>query len=280
VQANAKDAGANYAVPIDLLPTGTPATARIHATEMLRSLMPLVSGAEPLKAETPLPVSFDEFSEQLKQLRLEYFDRAIGPLLEATRDNFILTGAGAAETCNFLNGKYCQCKGRAGVKGRLVANNPRVDEQLSQIEKGKDVAAVLAGVTIIRTTEGNAAPTHRSDLSRDSLLHLSLALKGRMAPSQWSSNPVSRRTTDRGEVYSDFHDRTWYLRSWPLEHRDFVMISLARSVPDGYVVLTRTVPTALGTAALMQVKFVANIIYYGCEELPSKGVAQVAQRWP
>ncbi len=277
VQARAKDGGPNYAVPIDLVRKNIPAVGRIHAMDMLRSLMPAVSSAEPLKADIPLPLSFSEFSRRLEQLRLEYFDRVIGPLLEATRDNFVLTGAGAEEACNLLNGEFCQCKGRAGLKGRIVSDIPHIDEQLSRIEKGEPVAAVLAGVTIVRTAERNNVSTHGTDLSRNSLLHLNLALKAQEAHLQ-SSRPISRRTRSPAEVYTDFHDRTWYLRSWPLEQQDFVMISLARAVPNGQVVLTRIVPTALGAAAVMQVKFVANIIYYGCEDLPSQGVALVAQQ--
>ena len=83
-----------------------------------------------------------------------------------------------------------------------------------------------------------------------------------------------------GEPYTDFHDRTWYMRTSPLEHQDRVVISLARKLPDGYVTLTRTAPTAVSTAAAMQVKFVANLIYYGCDELPAEGIAQVASLTP
>jgi len=56
------------------------------------------------------------------------------------------------------------------------------------------------------------------------------------------------------------------------------MISLARPLPDGYVVLTRTMPTALSAAAAMQIEFVANLVYYGCEQSPSEGIAQLASR--
>jgi hypothetical protein len=49
-----------------------------------------------------------------------------------------------------------------------------------------------------------------------------------------------------------------------------------RRLPDGYVVLTRSVPTALRYAAELQLKFVANLIYRGCKELDGEGVAQVA----
>jgi hypothetical protein len=66
------------------------------------------------------------------------------------------------------------------------------------------------------------------------------------------------------------------MRTWSLSDQDLELVSLARKLPDGYVVLTRTVPAALRYAAELQLKFVANMVYYGCEELHGEGVAQVA----
>ena len=59
---------------------------------------------------------------------------------------------------------------------------------------------------------------------------------------------------DAGEdtSYVDFHDRRWHLRTWTLSDQDVALVSVARELSDGYVVLTRTMPTALGDAAVMQ----------------------------
>jgi hypothetical protein len=42
------------------------------------------------------------------------------------------------------------------------------------------------------------------------------------------------------------------------------------------VILTRAVPAALSYAAELQLKFVANLVYYACEELPTEGIVVVA----
>src|SRR6266404_1524948 len=122
--------------PIGLLHAGGSERAYIHATEMLRSLMPVVSSVKPLEAEIPLPMSFAEFSQELQQLRSAYFDREIGPLLDATSRNFVLTGNGAAEVCNLLNGKNCTCKPRTGASGVLVVDDARANELIRQVNVG------------------------------------------------------------------------------------------------------------------------------------------------
>jgi serine protease Do len=278
VQARARNGGANYAVPIGLLPTGAPETAHIYAMEMLRSLMPVVSSVKPLEAEIPLPMSFEKFSRELEQLRLAYFDREIGPLLEATRRNFVLIGEGSADVCNLLNGERCECRARTGVSGVLVVDDVHANELIRLVNTGRN-ALKVAGAVVLRIPEGGAAEARGHDLASDPLLHLRLALKGQAGPDlplEESAKAASQATVDQDRIYVDFHDRTWQMRTWPLLDQDLELVSLARKLPDGYVLLTRTVPTALRYAAELQVKFVANMVHYGCQELRGEGVAQVA----
>jgi hypothetical protein len=278
VQARARNGDANYAVPIGLLPNGAPERAHIHATEMLRSMMPVVSSVKPLEADIPLPMSFEKFSHELEQLRLAYFDREIGPLLEATRRNFVLIGEGAADVCNLLNGASCECRARTGVSGMLVVDNVRANELMHQVNTGKGLLKV-AGAVILRIQEGSDAEARSYDLSSDPLLHLRLALKGQSGPDLplvESGKAAPRAASDQDRVYIDFRDRTWHMRTWSLLDQDLELVSLARKLPDGYVVLTRTVPAAIRYAAELQLQFVANMVYYGCEQLQGEGVAQVA----
>jgi serine protease Do len=278
VQARARNGDANYAAPIGLLHAGGPERAYIHATQMLRSLMPVVSSVKPLEAEIPLPMSFEKFSHELEQLRLAYFDREIGPLLEATRRNFVLTGEGAADVCNLLNGKHCECRAKAGVSGVLVVDDVRANELIRQVNTGK-YALKVAGAVVLRIQGGSDAEPRRHDLLSDPLLHLRLALNGQAGPDfplEESAKTVSRATADQDRVYIDFRGRTWRMRTWSLSDQDLELVSVARKLPDGYVVLTRTVPAALSYAAELQLKFVTNLTYYACDELPGEGIAQVA----
>jgi hypothetical protein len=278
VQARARNGDANYAVPIGLLHAEGPETAHIHSTQMLRSLMPVVSSVKPLEAEIPLPMSFASFSHELEQLRLAYIDREVGPLLEATRRNFVLIGEGAADVCNLLNGARCECRARTGVSGVLVVDDVRANELMRQVNTGK-YALKVAGAVVLRIKEGSDAEARRHDLSSDPLLHLRLALKGQAGadlPLEEAAKAASRATAGQDRVYIDFRDRNWHMRSWSLSDEDLELVSVARKLPDGYVVLTRTVPAALRYAAELQLKFVANMVYYGCEELHGEGVAQVA----
>jgi len=244
--------------------------------------MPVVSSVKPLEAEIPLPLSFEKFSQELQQLRAAYFDREIGPLLDATSRNFVLTGDGAAEVCNLLNGRNCECKPRASASGVLVVNDPNVDDLLRQVIAGKEASRTVAGAVVLRTGSSDAG-ARKHDLSSDPLLHLRLALKGQVngqasadARLNAADNMMSRAAANQDRVYVDFRDRTWHMRTWPLSDQDLELVSLARKLPDGYVVLTRTMPAALSHAAELQLQVIANLVYYGCEELEGEGVAQVA----
>src|SRR3954447_2906982 len=131
----------NYAVPIDVLSSSPANTAQLHGMELLRHLMPTVSSVEPLKADIPLPLPWDEFSREVLVLRHDYYDRMVGPLLASTRKHFVLTGETAADTCSFLNGGNCQCKPRADATGELVmSESPRSGD--SQIVAGVGVVRV------------------------------------------------------------------------------------------------------------------------------------------
>ena len=271
--------GSNYAVPISLVHGGTSDKATIHSMEMLRALMPAVSSVEPLHAEIPLPMSFERFSHELEQLRQAYFERTIGPLLERTRGNFVLTGEGAAELCSLLNGSDCQCKAKPNISGELVLDNTRANEMLLKLDAGEDIVQTVAGVALVRTRSGSDARLKGADLSGNALFHLKLAAKGASRPDMNLSSPTevaAWAAPARDDSYVDFHNRPWHSRTWTLLDQDVALVSVVRELPDGYVVLTRTVPTSLSDAAAMQLKFIANLVYYGCEELSGEGVARVA----
>jgi hypothetical protein len=278
VQGTARNGGANYAVPISSVSNAASDKAQLHGTELLRSLMPVVTTIEPLTAEIPLPMSLDDFAHEVQKLHLEYFDRLIGPLLEATRRNFVLRGNGAAELCNLLNGSNCLCKPRAEVSGELVVDH-RDLESRNLLSTSGDVSQVVAGAGLIRTMKNRTWDRRNSDPLKDPASHLKLALTGPNRSDvdlDTSTQMKSWMAAAADSDFTDFHGRTWHMRTWPLLDRDLEVVSMVREVGDGYVVVTRTVPTALDYAAGLQLKFIANLVYYQCEEALGEGVAQVA----
>jgi hypothetical protein len=255
VQGVSLNGEANYAVPIEVLSSEPANTAQLHGMELLRYLMPTVSSVEPLQAAIPLPLSWEEFSDQVQQLRRAYYDRMVGPLLKATQQRFVLTGEAAADTCAFLNGKYCQCKPRADATGELVMSEPprQGDSQM------------IAGIGVVNS---------HGQLT-NSAQHLQIALR---APSRLERAPghSSEIVHQEDDEYIDYHGRHWQTRKWMLLNRDLEVLSMEREVDGGHVVTTRIVPTALDYAARLQLEFLANLIYYQCEEAAGEGVARLA----
>jgi serine protease Do len=245
----------NYAVPIEVLSSSPPNIARLHGMELLRYLMPTVSSVEPLQADIPRPLSWDDFSRKVLALRRDYYDRMVGPLLASTRKRFVLTGETAADTCSFLNGGNCQCKPRADATGELVMSEP---------PRAGD-AQIIAGVGVVRTDEPVASAAQ--------LLKVALQAPTRSGPAAVSSAQIVHQQD--GE-YSDFHGRQWHMRKWMLLNQDLEVLSMERELDDAHIVLTRMVPTALDYAAELQLEFISNLVYYQCEELAGEGVARLA----
>jgi hypothetical protein len=245
----------NYAVPIDVLSSSPANTAQLHGMELLRYLMPTVSSVEPLKAEIPLPLSWDEFSREVLALRHDYYDRMVGPLLASTRKHFVLTGETAADTCSFLNGRNCQCKPRADATGELVMSEP---------PRSGD-SQMVAGVGVVRT--------HEPVASASQLLRVALHAPARTDASSVRTAEIVHQLDDE---YVDFRGRQWHLRKWMLLNQDLEVLSMDRELDEGHIVLTRMVPTALDYAAELQLQFISNLVYYQCEELSGEGVARLA----
>ncbi|MBS0420183.1 MAG: trypsin-like peptidase domain-containing protein [Proteobacteria bacterium] len=242
----------NYAVPIDVLSNDPTNTAQLHGMELLRQLMPTVSAVQPLLAAIPLPLAWDDFSREVQQLRHAYYDKMVGPLLEATRQRFVLTGETSADTCSFLNGGDCQCKPRADATGELVMSEPPRDGD----------SQMVAGVGVVRV----------SDPVDNTSRHLKIALR---SPAR-SERPSSELVRQKDAAYVDFHNRGWRLRTWVALDRDQEVLSMERPLDGGSIVLTRSVPTALDYAAQLQLEFIANLVYYQCEELSGEGIARLA----
>jgi len=247
----------NYAVPIDALSNESANTAQLHGMELLRHLMPTVSAVEPLEAAIPLPLSWDDFSRTVSQLRHDYYDRMVGPLLASTQKRFVLTGETAADTCSFLNGGNCQCKPRADATGELVMSEP---------PRSGD-SQIIAGVGVVRV----------GDPVSNASQHLEAALRAPTRPGTASVSSSEVIHQQDGE-YVDFHGRQWHTRKWTLLNQDLEVLSMERELDDGHIVLTRMVPTALDYAAELQLEFISNLVYYQCEELSGsgEGVARLA----
>jgi len=264
----------NYAVPIEVVSGEPPHEARLHGTEILRFLMPTVSAVEPLEAEIPLPMAWDDFSREVQQLRRAYFERMVGPLLESTKRKFLLTGDAAADTCSFLNGGHCECKPRNDASGVLLINDAK-----PPVEADDRASQMIAGVGLVRTNKQMGRSVRDSDPVSNAAYHLKVALQASTRSDLHLDVPNVARlwiAQETDGTYVDFRNRSWRIRKWPLLDRDLEVISMTRELTDGYIVLTRTVPTAIDYGALLQLEFVANLVYYQCEELSGEGVARLA----
>ena len=278
VRARARDGDANYAVPIGLVPAGPPDRAQLHSLELLKPLGPAMMSDMPFEGEIPLPMPYEAFATELVRQRAQYFDRTVGGPLRAS-GNFVVTGRGAAAVCTLINGEDCQCKRQPDVNGVLLMDEPDADARLRRVGKGGEATQVVAGVVVVRGSNAKRSRATAGDSSSDALAHLKLALKGE--PDLDSELAAAARSADveiadLDDTYEDFHGRTWRMRAWPLAGEDLKIVSLGRDLPTGRVALMRIVPTAATYGALLQLKFVSNLAYYGCADAPALNVVDIS----
>jgi hypothetical protein len=280
VRARARDGDANYAVPIALLPSGPSDRAQLHSLDLLKPLGPYALSADTtFQGEIPLPMSYEAFARELVRQRAQYFDRTVGGALEASRGGFVIDGRGAASVCNLMNGEPCECKARRDVNGVLLMDEPDADSRARRANTNSGATQVVAGVAVVRVSS-NRTSGSKDSLSSDPLAHLKLALRGE--PDIDSELSAAARhadieAADLDETYEDFHGRSWRMRAWPLAGADLKIVSLGRDLPDGRVALMRIVPTAATYGALLQLKFVSNLVYYGCADSPPLNVVEVSR---
>jgi hypothetical protein len=143
---------------------------------------------------------------------------------------------------------------------------------LNRLQQGLPLEHEIWGAVIVR---GATASSRRAtSIARDRRIQEELALRGRALSEGSDITPRVRGNavlearvegSPRETTYPDSSKRTWTQRVWTVKAQDLVMVSLARDLPGGYVVLTRVIPTAYEYASLLQLKVVANLVF-ACEE--------------
>lgn len=269
VRARARDDDTNYAVPISLIARDASDRARLHSRELLRPLGNALAPDTLFQGEVSLPRSYDSFAQEVVRRRAAYFDQTVGRTLERTRDGFILRGRGADSLCTFLNGEECHCKALRDVKGVLIVDKPTANADVRRAEDGATVIQLITGVTVLRASDPQRNDEGNGDAAAATLAHLKLALRREKDLEVGLAAKVARARIEAAELdmtYQDYRDRSWRLLVWPLADEDMKIVSLRRKLANGSVVLMRVVPGATTYAALLQIKFVANLTYGSCQE--------------
>ena len=266
----------NLASVVDARLSGARGSAVIQLPEEREWIMPTVWSFESPEAEISLPTPFDQFAAELQTLRDAYFDRVITPLLDATRNNFVLVGPAAPSICALLNGHYCQCKPQSSATGFVATDKSVTNEILHHILKGEDSSRTItiAGVVLLHTRKHSSA-TLQENSAPDNAYFDRSSVQNRQASLHTGTPKMLGQ-----KAYIDFQGRTWTVEAGPSGHHDISLITMGRELSDGYMTLTRQFPTSLRRAAELQVQFVANLVNYGCGTSLGDPVAQVAYEFP
>jgi hypothetical protein len=260
------DGEPNFATPIDVVQHADRTVAWIDNSEMLRRLGVPLTQTFLRNALKGLPRTLAEFSSDVKNLRAATFDASFGDILKKNPGEFVITGRDAARICDFVNGESCRCPGPQPA-GLTPFYAPQLREDIDlELRNGNLERLPLGGTIAIRS---KATSAENRAIEIDERLHQQIALSGmrdlelatflRLRSATAAEAPADA-LVDAAEV-TDKHGRKWIRRTWTLQGEDYVVVSLARSLSQGSVVLMNAVPTAGGKGAALQLAIAANLAY-------------------
>jgi S1-C subfamily serine protease len=226
--------------------------ARPNAIVRSSSAYPVVAALECDSApatddDIPLPQSFEKFADAITSFKTAHVDDTLDRAVRARIASLASQPVASADRCD--------APGGAGVENPIPWHSSPGD-------------TTAPDAVIVRSF--SSAPLTNSEVPLND--HLRLA---RFAQSEaWMAQLLDGKHLG-GEIgaaevnvpFTDGWKRTWQVRQWQLPEDDLVIVSLARTLPDGYLVVARVVPTAAAYGCTRNLELVAMRSDLSCPRL-------------
>ena len=241
----------NYALSIDDLLAAKDNTALIDNRDTYSLDLFDYKQTETLKQEFELPKSYADFSKTFCDIVYAFDDRILQDLLKNNADKIFPRAEGATELLHSIQSGDTPGLVAKGQDDSWSVHRPPQGSRSDLGHNGFVSMARFPGnnpfnalflVRLRRPDDTAADPFYA-----DSRLYMDSLLKG--LPLRRSVGQENVRITSLGKaqtdaVFVDSYQRKWQLRQWPVPFQNFLLVSLALPVPEGYVALIRAVPLA------------------------------------
>jgi serine protease Do len=251
----------NYALSIDDLLAGKDNTAVIDGRMSYQLDVFNYKQTEIIHQEFALPKSYADFSRSYLDYWYPFEDQLLQHLLKNNADKTFPRGQGSSELLHIVQAGEAPGLVIEGQDGNWSVHRP-VQGGRTELGHNGYVTAGRQGNLLLghlRRPDDVPAPQFYGD----SRLYMDSLLRGQAVYRSVGSENVriiSLGKAQEDSVFVDSWQRKWQLREWPVPFQNYVAISLALPVPDGYIVMVRSVAPAQVHEHVNDLKAIADFV--------------------
>lgn len=251
----------NYALSIDDLLAAKDNTALLDARVTYQLDVFEYKQTETLTQEFALPQSFAEFSKAYADIWYPFEDRILQDLLKNNAATIFPRGDGAVRLLHSV--QYGDAPGLVAEAqdGNWSVSRPGQGNRSDLGHNGYVSVGRRSNMILMRMRRPDDVQAQKfySDSRQymDNLLKAQPLYRG---VGQENIKMTSLGKARLDEVFTDSYQRKWQLRQWPVPFQNYVVISLALPVPEGYVAMIRAAPTAQVHEHVNDLKAMADFI--------------------
>jgi len=262
VTAKSPNENLNYALPIARVLDGSSKAAQFNVRYSARLPNARQTQVATLDTQFELPKSFADFSKAYRELMLATTRRDQAALAKALANQLFPHGDSAKLLATVYDSPLPGFVQQDSTDAwDVVAASDSSTQDLPG--KGLVQTGTSLNVHVFRLRRPNGA----SDAAfyDDPSASMDLLLKGLKLTRQVGDQAIritSLGPVQRQELYVDSYDRRWQVRYWPLGYMESYLVCYALPVPEGYIGLLQTVPSAQLEIVNEYMKLLAGDVYF------------------
>ena len=239
-----------YAVPIRAIETASLQWGDVSLHDPMRVLGMPSERNQPLIGGIPLPAPYERFDKHMADVRRTYYAHMLPYSLSLGGADAPLSDTQRAGLCDALGPEYC-------IDASQATATPA---RATHYARGCDAQWNGVGAALVRCTARDAVASSRM---MDDQRTQTVALR---TGQQFAQAPPVPCTAEDGldpattiDSFTDHTGASWQVRASPARGCDWVVISMARALPEGMLTFVRGAPSAYMEAAVMQLKALTSI---------------------
>ena len=250
----------NYAAPMSLVLDGE-ASGRVDGryTYWLPNMD--ITENTRLDEKFSLPDSYASLAKQIVDRMDTRYDEMQSSLLTKNSSSIFPNGEGSDEMLQSAYSASFPAIVSRNADGSWEALVPERTEDATLPRNGFASVGPISGVVLARIKRPD--DVRYADFYHDSRLLMDYVLKASSVSRYVGSDAV--RVTSLGAakteaMHTDAFGRIWQFRTWNIEYANMVVVAFTLPVPDGYVMLMRTVKTGSTHDALLDLRALTNFL--------------------